>query len=162
MKSQKSMIKSMIIKPDNLTKIMSKILYDPLCYDHSNYHSSNWPIHNASQYLCLPWWSVGMSNVSQNEFPNKTTEVWNSLFKYMFLMFLYHYPTFCRLIILIVLFLVWNSLFNGRHCSLRVNFVTWTEKNWWEVFSSNSRGRLKDKQRLLSYSIVLKWSETNV
>ena len=41
MKSQKSMIKSMIIKPDNLTKIMSKILYDPLCYDHSNYHSSN-------------------------------------------------------------------------------------------------------------------------
>ena len=33
MKSKKSMIKSMIIKPDNLTKIMSIILYDPLCYD---------------------------------------------------------------------------------------------------------------------------------
>ena len=41
MKSQKSMIKSMIIKPDNLTKIMSIILHDPLCYDHSNYHSLN-------------------------------------------------------------------------------------------------------------------------
>ena len=31
----------MIIKPDNLTKIMSIILHDPLCYEHSNYHSLN-------------------------------------------------------------------------------------------------------------------------
>ena len=41
MKSKKSMIKSMIVKPDNLTKIMSIILHDPLCYDHSNYHNLN-------------------------------------------------------------------------------------------------------------------------
>ena len=105
----------MIIKPDNLTKIMSIILHDPLCYDHSNYHSLNWPINNSSQYLCVPWWSIGMSNVTQYEFPNKTTEVWNSLFKYMFLLLLHHYQTICLLHILLCLFQdstfdeFWNS-----------------------------------------------------
>ena len=104
MKSKKCMIKSMIIKPDNLTKIMSILLHDPLCYDHSNYHSLNWPINNSSQYLCVPWWSIGMSNVTQYEFPNKTIEVWNSLFKYMFLMLLHHYQTICLPHILLFLF----------------------------------------------------------
>ena len=118
MKSKKCMIKSMIIKPDNLTKIMSIILHDPLCYDHSNYHSLNWPINNSSQYLCVPWWSIGMSNVTQYEFPNKTTEVWNSLFKYMFLMLLHDYQTICLPHIL--LFLFQTSIYN-KWCNIYTN-----------------------------------------